>query len=272
MADPRFFLSRGPFTLAELATIAEARLAEDADPARRIRDVASLESADGEAISFLENRRYLAALTASRAGACLIHPALADRAPKGMALLLHDKPYRAYFNDARLRRIKAGGLRIHDHRVERDQRRGIARCRHRPHPHSSCAQCRSQSRHVETLRQLVVDIDQCDPKIVFQCRKFRRPQFLVDRHGLEIFFGHCLRHVHRSLDRMRADAIEPLRQFAARIAPGVLTDRWRNRIAVEYPKDDVNEFVENGTPVRADVRTPASRTQPAAPRGFQSSR
>ncbi|HSE78952.1 MAG TPA: UDP-3-O-(3-hydroxymyristoyl)glucosamine N-acyltransferase [Alphaproteobacteria bacterium] len=96
MADPRFFLSRGPFTLAELATIAEARLADDADPARRIRDVASLEAADGDAISFLDNRRYLAALTASRAGACLIHPALADRAPKGMALLLHDKPYRAY--------------------------------------------------------------------------------------------------------------------------------------------------------------------------------
>ena len=96
MADPRFFLSRGPFSLAELAKIAEARIAEGADPARRIRDIASLEAADADAISFLDNRRYLAALAASRAGACLIHPALADRAPNGMALLLHEKPYRAY--------------------------------------------------------------------------------------------------------------------------------------------------------------------------------
>jgi len=96
MADPRFFPSRGPYTLAELAKIADATIAEDADPERRIRGVASLETADWEAISFLDNRRYLDTLAASRAGACLIRPELADRAPKGMALLLHEKPYRAY--------------------------------------------------------------------------------------------------------------------------------------------------------------------------------
>jgi UDP-3-O-[3-hydroxymyristoyl] glucosamine N-acyltransferase len=96
MADPRFFSVAGPFTLARLAEISGAEIAPDADPAVEFRDVASLENAGTGEISFLDNRKYIAVFEASRAGAAIIHPDLADKAPAGMALLLANDPYRAY--------------------------------------------------------------------------------------------------------------------------------------------------------------------------------
>ncbi len=96
MADPRFFDLAGPFSLAELAERAKADLSDGADPARLFFDVAPLESAGPDQVSFLDNKRYLPALADSKAGACVIDPALADRAPAGMALLLSPQPYKAY--------------------------------------------------------------------------------------------------------------------------------------------------------------------------------
>jgi UDP-3-O-[3-hydroxymyristoyl] glucosamine N-acyltransferase len=96
MADPRFFRRSGPFRLADLAAFAGAQLAPGGDPDRSIVDVASLETAGPQEIAFLDNRRYIRHLSNSRAGACLLQPQLADRAPAGMALLLSEHPYRAY--------------------------------------------------------------------------------------------------------------------------------------------------------------------------------
>lgn len=96
MADSRFFSVAGPFTLARLAEISGAELAPGADPERIVRDVAALDQAGADHISFLDNRKYLAAFQASGAGVAIIHPDLADRAPAGMALLLSKDPYRAY--------------------------------------------------------------------------------------------------------------------------------------------------------------------------------
>ncbi|HYC04850.1 MAG TPA: UDP-3-O-(3-hydroxymyristoyl)glucosamine N-acyltransferase [Azospirillaceae bacterium] len=96
MADPRFFDRAGPFTLAELARIAEADLAPGTDPERRFKDVAPLDRAGAEDLSFLDNKKYVAAFAASGAGACVVHPDMAERAPEGMALLLSRKPYRSY--------------------------------------------------------------------------------------------------------------------------------------------------------------------------------
>lgn len=96
MADPRFFTRAGPFPLAELARIAGAELAGEADPAAVVTDVAPLDAAGPEHLSFLDNRRYVEAFAASRAGACLVHPDLAARAPRGMALLVTRKPYKGY--------------------------------------------------------------------------------------------------------------------------------------------------------------------------------
>ena len=96
MADPRFFPGAGPFSLAQLSEIAQAEIAGKAGPDRRFRDVASLETAGPEDVSFLDNRIYAADFSVSRAGACLVHPELAPRAPAGMALLLTRSPYKAY--------------------------------------------------------------------------------------------------------------------------------------------------------------------------------
>lgn len=96
MADPRFFANAGPFTLADLAASAGAELRNAADPQRLVTDVAPLEVAGPEHLSFLDNKKYADAFAASSAGACLARPEFADRAPAGMAVLLTDDPYRAY--------------------------------------------------------------------------------------------------------------------------------------------------------------------------------
>jgi len=96
MADPRFFAVEGPFTLEQVAEIAGAQVAGDASSTGPFRDVAPLDAAGPEHVSFLDNRRYADQFSESRAGACLVHPDLADRAPDGMALLLSDEPYSGY--------------------------------------------------------------------------------------------------------------------------------------------------------------------------------
>lgn len=101
MADPRFFSVRGPFTLAQLAGICGAGLRAQDDPDRLFRDVAALEEAGPDHVSFLDNRRYAGAFAQSRAGACVVRADLAGRAPPGMALLLSDSPYKAYARIAR---------------------------------------------------------------------------------------------------------------------------------------------------------------------------
>lgn len=96
MADPRFFTVAGPFTLEALAGISGATRRDGGDPAALFVDVAPLDSAGSEHVSFLDNRKYLDAFRSSRAGLCVVAPAMADKAPEGMALLLADDPYRAY--------------------------------------------------------------------------------------------------------------------------------------------------------------------------------
>jgi UDP-3-O-[3-hydroxymyristoyl] glucosamine N-acyltransferase len=102
MADPRFFANAGPFTLGELARRSGAELAPGADAGKRVVDVAPLESAGPEHVSFLDNRKYVDVFAASRAGACLVHPSLAAKAPATMMLILAAEPYRAYAVTARL--------------------------------------------------------------------------------------------------------------------------------------------------------------------------
>lgn len=96
MADPRFFTVAGPFSLKKLAEIASAEIPDTADPEQIFTDVAPLDKAGKGDVSFLNNRRYIDQFTQSSAGACILEPRFADKAPEGMALLLTDKPHRAY--------------------------------------------------------------------------------------------------------------------------------------------------------------------------------
>jgi UDP-3-O-[3-hydroxymyristoyl] glucosamine N-acyltransferase len=95
MADGRFFVPGGPFVLGELASLAQARLC-GGDPAQPIRDIASLADAAGDQITFLDNPKYFSKARDTRAAACLVRPAHADRLPLEVARLITDEPYRGY--------------------------------------------------------------------------------------------------------------------------------------------------------------------------------
>jgi len=101
MADPRFFRVAGPFTLAALAEAGRGKMAPGADPERLFRDVAPLAEAGPDQVTFLDNPRYGEWLASSRAGACILHPDHAAKAPVGMALILTPAPYLAYARIAR---------------------------------------------------------------------------------------------------------------------------------------------------------------------------
>ncbi len=96
MADPRFFQRAGPFTLRDLAGLAGAELSPNSDPEQVFQDVAALDQAGPQMVSFLDNKRYLPQFLASKAGACIVEAQYAERAPAGMALLLSQRPYSAY--------------------------------------------------------------------------------------------------------------------------------------------------------------------------------
>src|SRR5205807_3384979 len=59
MADPRFFTRAGPYSLGALATLSGATLRDGADGERRFIDVAPLETAGPDDVTFLDNRKYL---------------------------------------------------------------------------------------------------------------------------------------------------------------------------------------------------------------------
>jgi UDP-3-O-[3-hydroxymyristoyl] glucosamine N-acyltransferase len=96
MVDARFYTASGPLTLSQIAEIAGAEIGRDADPARRFDSIGPLDAAGPAEVSFLDNRKYVATLTSSQAGACLLRPELADRAPAGMVPLLTPTPYKSY--------------------------------------------------------------------------------------------------------------------------------------------------------------------------------
>lgn len=101
MADSRFFTRAGPFTLAALAELSRATLARHADGKQSVTDLAPLHRAQGSDISFLDNKKYIAALEQTSAGACILDAKYAERAPAGTALLLSDQPYLAFAHIAR---------------------------------------------------------------------------------------------------------------------------------------------------------------------------
>ncbi len=96
MADPRFFKNSGPFTLGELAAFSGGKLHAKADAKKAIVDVASLDTAGSNHISFLDNPKYLPQFEKSNAGACVVQKKHSNRAPKGMALLIAENPYHVY--------------------------------------------------------------------------------------------------------------------------------------------------------------------------------
>ena len=90
-ADPRFFASAGPQSLAAIAAAAGGSF--EGDGARLFAGVAPLQAATREEVSFLDNRRYADALRASEAGAVVLHPDMAAEVPAGCTAIVTPEPY-----------------------------------------------------------------------------------------------------------------------------------------------------------------------------------
>ncbi len=96
MEHPGFFERAGPFTLTEIANAVAAEVAAGTDDGRRLATVSPLGEAGPDAVSFLDNRKYLPQLAETRAGACLVAPQFMARVPTGTIPLVTKAPYRSF--------------------------------------------------------------------------------------------------------------------------------------------------------------------------------
>jgi UDP-3-O-[3-hydroxymyristoyl] glucosamine N-acyltransferase len=96
MEHPGFFERTPPVRLGVLVGKVGARLGPGGDGDLLINDVRPLGEAGAGHLTFVDNRKYLAQLGATRASACLVAPAFAERMPKGTAALIADAPYRGF--------------------------------------------------------------------------------------------------------------------------------------------------------------------------------
>ncbi|HEX3984340.1 MAG TPA: UDP-3-O-(3-hydroxymyristoyl)glucosamine N-acyltransferase [Acidisoma sp.] len=99
--DPRFFLRAGPFPLSVIAErigLSGAGLPLD----RIFSGIAPLQTARGNEISFLTNRKYLDALRDTRAGAVIVEAGLAAHVPAGTIALAARRPMTAWAQVASL--------------------------------------------------------------------------------------------------------------------------------------------------------------------------
>ncbi len=97
--DPRFFWRSGPHSLAAVVDAAQAEA-----PLRRLMftGAAPLQTARPDEVSFLDNRKYFAALAATQAGAVIVHPEVADRVPSSAVAITTAEPYVAWARVAAL--------------------------------------------------------------------------------------------------------------------------------------------------------------------------
>jgi UDP-3-O-[3-hydroxymyristoyl] glucosamine N-acyltransferase len=96
MEHPGFFAKAGPFTLGEIARATGAELAAGIDSNLRLSNITTLAEAGPNELTFLDNRKYIPALRTSRAGACLVAPAMVDVVPAGTLALITRTPYHAF--------------------------------------------------------------------------------------------------------------------------------------------------------------------------------
>jgi UDP-3-O-[3-hydroxymyristoyl] glucosamine N-acyltransferase len=98
MDHPGFWTAAGPFSLREIATYTTAEIPPSwlgrAD--QKFHAVKALDDASASDVSFFDNRKYVAALGRTQAGAVFVSPDFAGRLPSGTAPLLSRDAYRAF--------------------------------------------------------------------------------------------------------------------------------------------------------------------------------
>jgi UDP-3-O-[3-hydroxymyristoyl] glucosamine N-acyltransferase len=101
MSEPILIKSAKCLTIAEIAVLTGAQPGPSAPLDRVISNIASLEAAGPQDLAFFDNLKYLSQLAPARAGACLLAPRFAARAPAHLSILTVREPYRAFVTVAR---------------------------------------------------------------------------------------------------------------------------------------------------------------------------
>src|SRR5512143_3006196 len=96
MPDPRFFEELGPVTLAELAALTGAELADRSAGPREVRGVSVMAGAGPDAITFVSDRKFLPQVRETKAGACFIGAADVGALPSSCAALIVASPQLGY--------------------------------------------------------------------------------------------------------------------------------------------------------------------------------
>jgi UDP-3-O-[3-hydroxymyristoyl] glucosamine N-acyltransferase len=96
MAEPNFFPQTQTLSLRQLAEIARAELPEGVDEAREFTGVAPLETAGQSDLAYMDNPAYADALSATRAGACLVSNRFAGKVPPTTLAVVTPQPYRVF--------------------------------------------------------------------------------------------------------------------------------------------------------------------------------
>jgi UDP-3-O-[3-hydroxymyristoyl] glucosamine N-acyltransferase len=96
MADPQFFSSESTLTIGEIATLTRAEPRPGTDLNKRIHNIAPIDLAGPDDLTFLDNIRFADELATTRAGAVLTTTRFEPKAQAGMNVLLSRRPYEAF--------------------------------------------------------------------------------------------------------------------------------------------------------------------------------
>ncbi len=91
-----FYDRAGPFSIDVIARHLDAEFAAGTFSDLPLEDVRPLADAGPQHLSFIDNKKYIAALGETRAGACLVAPALVERVPKTTVALVTKAPYHGF--------------------------------------------------------------------------------------------------------------------------------------------------------------------------------
>ena len=96
MTEPIFFKQGIGLSLAEIAALVNAESRADAHLERRISNIAPLELAGPDDLTFIDNAKYIDDLRSTHAGACLLTSQFEADAPPHVGVLFAREPYRAF--------------------------------------------------------------------------------------------------------------------------------------------------------------------------------
>src|SRR5437660_9830974 len=101
MAQPTFFEQPPASTLADLAALTKADLADPSRSGQQITGLASLEEAGPMHLTFFDNLKYTEQLASTKAGACLVSARFEASVPAHVAVLRAAQPFREFVKVAR---------------------------------------------------------------------------------------------------------------------------------------------------------------------------